>query len=512
MTASVLSGFERLLVVGMARSGNAAALAARRVLPHVEVIVCDREAEPEAAAEREALEAAGIRVRLGEEDHTLLDGCGLVVKSPGVPGGISLIQEAHQRGIPVWGEVEFAWRFLENPMVGVTGTNGKTTTTELIGHILRQVGWACRVVGNVGTPLSSLVGVTGDDDILVVELSSFQLEDSVELRPDVAVLLNLAEDHLDRHGSTAAYFAAKALIFLNQQPDDLAILNLDDADVRGMAVPGAASRLWFSRHGEGGHAGDERRPTLFLRSGDISYDAPAMISAAAGVRCKLAPGAKAGAEGGAGAPPEGVDIPTGGRAGRNGADGAEDFGKVATWSEVGLRGEHNLDNALAAAAVCLGLGLNAGNVAAGLISFPGVPHRLQRLGSVDGVTYVNDSKATNVDAAIKALTAYEQGVHLILGGSLKGCSFERLAKAAGDGVRQTILIGEAAREIETSFRQAGRRTVMAGDMEEAVRIASEAASPGDVVLLAPACASFDQYRDYVERGEHFTSLVKGMAK
>ncbi len=498
MTASVLAGIERLLIVGMARSGNAAALAARRVSPELEVIVCDRDAEPEAAAEREPLEAAGIGVRLGDEDHTLLDGCGLLVKSPGVPGDNSLIQEAHQRGIPVWGEVEFAWRFLENPFVGVTGTNGKTTTTELIGHVLRRAGCPCCVAGNVGTPLSSLVGVTGDDEILVVELSSFQLEDSIELRPDVAVLLNLAEDHLDRHGSADAYYAAKALIFLNQQPDDLAILNLDDRGVRGMAVPGAAGRLWFSRAEEG--AGDEgRQPMVFMRSGHICYDPQRLITAAAGVRCKIGPCMGRDAA----APPA---------AGRKDRGGAEDSGKVAAWSDIGLRGEHNMENALAAAAVCLGLGVAPRDVAAGLASFPGVPHRLEQVAVVDGVTYVNDSKATNVDAAIKALTAYERGVHLILGGSLKGCSFERLAEAAGSGVRQTILIGEAAGEIEASFSRAGRRTVLAGGMEEAVRIASEAAAPGDVVLLAPACASFDQYRDYIERGEHFTSLVKGVNK
>ena len=500
MKVPELAEVQRLLIVGMARSGIAAAQAARRVLPHIEVVIADRQAQPEAAGDTSSLEAAGIHLAMGREDHTLLDGCGLVIKSPGVPGDISLIEEAHHRGIPVWGEVEFAWRFLENPLIGVTGTNGKTTTTELIGHILSSSGCACRVVGNVGTPISSLVGRVGEDDILVAELSSFQIEDSILLRPDVAVLLNLAEDHLDRYPDIDSYFAAKMLMFANQQQEDLAVLNRDDPAIGEMAIPGAAGRVWYGRVARGDRFGPGAgRPRVYLSGGDIRYDQERLRAISAGVRSKLrsclAP-----------------ELP--GRC-RNGTAGGEDSKKVIAWSETALKGEHNLENSLAAAAVCLGIGLGAAKVAAGLRSFPGVPHRLQPAGTVAGVAYVNDSKATNVDAAIRALTAFDSGIHLILGGSLKGCSFERLARAATadrDKVKGVYLIGQAAAAIGESFRRTGGEVVMCGDLETAFRQASAAAVPGDVVLLAPACASFDQFRDYEERGELFLSLVDESSK
>jgi UDP-N-acetylmuramoylalanine--D-glutamate ligase len=495
-----LAQVQRILIVGMARSGTAAARAARLMLPQAQVVICDRQQQPPAAAEAGELTAAGIQVEMGREDHTLLDGCGLLVKSPGVPGDISLIEEAHQRGIPVWGEVEFAWRFLDNPLIGVTGTNGKTTTTELIGHILRKAGCACHVAGNVGAPISALVGKAAADEMIVAELSSFQIEDSILLRPEVAVLLNLAEDHLDRYRDAPAYYAAKMLVFSNQQPDDLAVLNADDALVRDRAVPGAGGRAWFSRSRparaaqEGGVA-----PVVYYRGGDICFDEARLIAVSAGVRSRLGGCTTAGRTG----------------QGRNGAGGGEDSQKVIAWAEASLMGEHNLENALAAVAVCLGIGLGPEEVAAGLGSFPGVPHRLQQAGMVGGVRYVNDSKATNVDAAIKALTAFGGGVHMILGGSLKGCSFEHLAQAAAgrEGkVRAVYLIGEAAGQMEESFRQAGGEVVMAGDLETAFREASAAAAPGEVVLLSPACASFDQFRDYEERGERFLSLVEELRR
>jgi UDP-N-acetylmuramoylalanine--D-glutamate ligase len=486
-----------ILVLGAARSGIAAAQAARRMLPDTEVSLADRDPQAVSAADRGMLADAGVRLELGRVDAALLDGCSLVVKSPGIPGEIPLIEEAHQRGIPVWGEVEFAWRFLENPLVGVTGTNGKTTTTELIGHILRNAGWPCRVAGNVGMPLSSLIGAAGDDEILVVELSSFQLEDSIELRPDVAVLLNLAEDHLDRHPDLKSYHAAKMMIFSNQQPDDLAVLNLDDPAITRLDVPGRAGRLWFSyRPDRDIPAGAERRPAIFSQGDEIHYDPPALIALSAGIRSKLVRSA-----------PQ-AGSPTG--KGRIEGGGGEDSSKVINWPDAALKGDHNRENASAAIAVCLSLGVSPEDAARGLMNFPGVPHRLQVVGSVNGVTYVNDSKATNVDAAIKALTAFSGGIYLILGGSLKGCSFDRLAEAAGSKVKQAIVIGEAAAAISESFQRAGREVTDAGDLEEALNVARAGAGPGDVVLLSPACASFDQFQDYVHRGEMFGSLVKEM--
>lgn len=481
-----LEGVRRLLVVGAARSGAAAALMARSVMPAAEVVICDRDREIAAADE---LAEAGVIVAAGRQDEALLEGTDLLVKSPGVPGERGLPAAARARGIPVWGEVELASRFLKNPVIGITGTNGKTTTTELIGHILRQAGVACRTAGNVGTPLSSLVGEVDAGEVLVVELSSFQLEDTVAFRADVAVLLNMTEDHLDRHLSAADYFAAKLNVFARQGRDDLAVLNAADETIASMNVPGTAPRLWFAAtpSAAGGTA------AVHSDAESLWYSPARVARLAAGLRRRLA---SCGFE----------------PAGRNGQDAGEDSeeapAKITGRQELTLKGEHNLDNCLAAAAVCLGLGLGAAEVAGGLASFAGVRHRLEMVAVIDGVTYVNDSKATNVDAAIKALTAFDRGIHLILGGSLKGCTFDPLAAAAAaDKVSEVLLIGEAAGELKASFDRLGRPVTMAGDLEEAVRLAGSRAQAGDVVLLAPACASYDQYRNFEQRGEHFASLV-----
>ena len=494
MTADDIDEQKRILIVGAARSGVAAARAARRVIPGAFVTVADRDPQPAGAAEAEALLQEGIAVELGSEDNTLLDGCNLVIKSPGVPSEISLLGEARQRGIPVIGEVEFAWRHLENLIVGVTGTNGKTTTTELIGHIINGSGRLCVVAGNVGTPLSSIVGKVHEEAVLVVELSSFQLEDAIDFRADVAVLLNLTEDHLDRHGDLEHYFSSKMMVFSNQGSDDVAILNHDDPNSHRV-VPGQAQQLWFGRERVAG--GEDHPPRVYTRDGAIYAELDAVSKAAAGLKLRVPWLAS-------GYPWE---------HGRKGPGGGEDSGEegcreIIDWSQANLKGDHNLENALAATAVCLSLGLGAEDVASGLAGFPGVAHRLQEVGIIGGVSYVNDSKATNVHSTIMALTAYESGIHLILGGSSKGCSFERLARAASaDRVKQLLLIGDSAPEIAASFERTGRDVQIAGHMEEALRRARESAQPGDVVLLSPACASFDQYQNYEERGEHFIRLV-----
>lgn len=489
---------QRVLIVGAARSGVAAARAARRVMPDARITLADRDRDALGAAKVASLAADGVQVELGREDNVLLDGCNLVIKSPGVPNGIDLLAEARQLGIAVIGEVEFAWRHLDNLVIGVTGTNGKTTTTELIGHILRDSGRKCRVAGNVGTPLSSLIGFADPDDVLVVELSSFQLEDTVDFRPDVAVLLNLTEDHLDRHPDIEDYYSAKTMIFANQGPDDLAILNRDDPNSR-RPLPGRAPRLWFGR--APGEGDDEPRAVVTVREGVIRADLGAVGEAAAGLKTRV-PWLMAGYpwQDGRKAPASGEDSNT---------DGCRD---VVEWARASLKGEHNLENALAATAVCLSLGLTVSEVAAGLAGFPGVAHRLQLVGILDGVIYINDSKATNVDSAIKALTAYDTGIYLILGGSSKGCSFDRLAAAAGERVKGVLAIGDSAPGIAASFKRAGRSVVMAGDLESAVIQASARAEPGDVVMLSPACASFDQYRNFEERGEHFIRIVQGLGQ
>jgi UDP-N-acetylmuramoylalanine--D-glutamate ligase len=309
----------------------------------------------------------------------------------------------------------------------VTGTNGKTTTSEWIGHIHREAGVPVRVVGNVGTAASSLTAEALDPQItLVCEASSFQLEDTLEFAPEAALLLNLAPDHLDRHPTYADYVAAKLRIFAHQAPEDIAVL------------------------------------------------------------------------------PEGLEVTIAGRA-RQIRYGSGPEAELA--DRIGLPGEHNRQNGLAAAAVCLARGLDAGAVAAGLASFPGVPHRLERVASVDGVAYVNDSKATNVSSALMALRAFPEGVHLIAGGTGKEQDFAPLAPLVRERCRAVYLIGAAAQEIGAALRDADVPLHAAGDLPAAVALAHESAQAGETVLLSPACASFDQYRDFEQRGDHFRSLV-----
>ena len=408
----------RPLVLGLARSGQAAALAlARR---GAEVLGVDRNPNLEVGRLREA----GVEVVLGADDAALLEGVDLVVKSPGIPSEAPLVAAAHERHLPVWSEVELGSRLLASPIVGVTGTNGKTTTSELLGAIFRAAGRPVAVAGNVGAPLTGLDGLAAESWV-VCELSSFQLEDTDTLRPRVGVLLNVEPDHLDRHGSFEAYRAAKLRMFENQGPEEDAVLPRGFGD-----IPGAARRTEFHR--------DDPLP-----------------------------------------------------------------------AEPLLRGPHNRENAAAATAAARAAGITDEAIARALTTFAGVPHRLELVARRAGVSYVNDSKATNVAAARRALESYaEEAVHVILGGSLKGESFEGLAAAIGPNVRCAYLIGEAAAALAAVLEGATVPYVHAGDLEAAVRAAASAARPGDVVLLSPACASFDQFRDFEERGERFRRLVE----
>ena len=395
------------LVVGLARSGIAAA---RMLRDHGEVIGTDSRS-PEVPGDLDA--------RLGVDGAELLEGVACVVKSPGVPNEAPVIARARERGLPVLGELELAWRLLPNPFVAVTGTNGKTTTTELLGAIWREADLPVALAGNVGTPLAALVGEVDESTTIVCEVSSFQAEDSEAFAPDTAVLLNVTEDHLDRHGTFEAYRDAKLRVFANQTPEQVAVVP------PGVEVPGSARRIEF---------------------GELPLPA----------------------------------------------------------EEIRLRGAHNLENAMAASAAAMAMGVPTEAVAAALRSFPGVPHRLEEVGSVGGVLYVNDSKATNVSSAVRGIEAFDGGVHVILGGSLKGGGFDGLRDAVASRCVAAYLIGEAAERLEQDL--AGTVPLhRSGDLATAVRDA--VAQPGEVVLLSPACASFDQFRDYEERGEAFRSLV-----
>jgi UDP-N-acetylmuramoylalanine--D-glutamate ligase len=403
----------RALVVGLARSGQAAALAlARR---DVEVVAADCAS----GLDTGSLAEAGVDVHLGTDAESLLDGVELVVKSPGVPGETPLVAAARRSAIPVWSEVELGYRlFGDNPVLAVTGTNGKTTTSELLGAMLDTT-----VAGNVGRALCDLDGELAADQWIVCEVSSFQLEDIVEFRPKVAVLVNLEPDHLDRHASLDEYRRAKLRVFENQSGSDSAIVP------RGFGqVPGEGSRVEFSA--------DDPLP-----------------------------------------------------------------------AEPRIPGAHNRENAAAASAAARAVGLDDHAIAAALETFPGVEHRLELVAEVNGVRYVNDSKATNTAAARRAVAAYDAPLLVILGGLGKGESYSELALLLKERAKRVYVIGAAADEIGIALELAGVDHQRVGDLERAVGAAAAVSRPGDVVLLAPACASYDQFRDFEERGEAFKRLV-----
>jgi UDP-N-acetylmuramoylalanine--D-glutamate ligase len=463
-----LENIRSLVVLGLSRSGRPAALLARRRLPGALILGLDEGAGLSADA-LAALVAAGITVNLGAE-AALPNGVDVLVKSPGVPDSSPVVREALRRGVVLWSEVELAARFLPNRIIGITGTNGKTTTTELTGAILRDAGLPVAVGGNIGNALAEMPDVLAPEATIVAELSSFQLEHIERFHAHVAVLLNLTEDHLDRHGSYRAYVDAKLRLFANQTSDDLALLNADDPgtvdELSSRRALGAGRRGWFS-----------------ARRGHL---APGLV---AGVRDD--------------------DMLWLERHGEHIA--------LCRSSELALKGVHNLQNSLAAAAAAAAAGAPTAAVAETLRTFEGVPHRLQVAGIVHGVTYINDSKATNVDATLKALTAYNGAVHLILGGHDKGASYDDLAAATEGLVKEVLLIGATAPQLAEAFAarraakgQAATAYVVCGSLEAAVAAAAKAATPGDVVLLSPACASWDQYRDYIARGEHFLQVVNEM--
>jgi UDP-N-acetylmuramoylalanine--D-glutamate ligase len=436
-------------VVGLARSGAAIAgvLAARGET----VLGVDSGAPDEAAG----LETAGVEVSLGVDGTRQLDRARTVVKSPGVPQDAPVVREARDRGIPVTGELELSWRLIPNAFCAVTGTNGKTTTTELIGHVHRTAGRPVAVAGNVGTPLASLVGAIDADATVVCEASSFQLEDTEYFGPECAVFVNLAPDHLDRHGSLESYLDAKLRIFANQGNDDAAVYNGDTPELRNRDLGGCARRIRFCPF-----EGESADPDCEVSMGD------GVIFAA--------------------------DEP------------------LIRADELQLLGGHNVENAMAAAAAALASGLPRDSVAEGLRTFGGVPHRLERVRELDGVLYVNDSKATNVASAVAGVTAFDGGVRLIAGGRPKKESLEPLAAALGGRAVAVYLIGEAAERMGAELANAGVQIVQSGTLERAVETAAADAKPGEVVLLSPAAASFDAFKDFEARGDRFRELVEGL--
>lgn len=471
--------WRRVLVYGLGLSGRAAA----RLLLERGVTVVGVDGRPREALDLDELTgiggSAGLDVRAGAEPEALPDGIDAVVVSPGVPLERPLLADARERGVPVLAEVELAFPLLDGPVVAVTGSNGKSTTTALAGAMLAEAGWDARVCGNIGAPLSSQVGCsqigssqvgsssagTGARVAYAVELSSFQLSTIDAFRPRAAALLNVAADHLDRHGTLEGYAAAKRRIFENQAAEDVAVLNADDPIVRDTAV--RARRRFFSR------AAEVEDGCFLLSSGD----GPRIVERDAST---------------------GTDL------------------ELFAAADVPLPGAHNLANAMAAALLARALGTEPEALRRALTAFRGLPHRMERVAEHAGVTWYDDSKGTNPAATLGCLEGFGDGtVHLILGGRNKGNDFAELAAAAGRKCRRVYLIGEAAGEIEEAFlRGEGRPGEQAppisrcGTLERVVPEAAERARPGEAVLLSPACASFDQFRDFNQRGDAFRRLVR----
>lgn len=445
---------KRVLVVGLARSGRAAADLLRR--RGAMVTVSDSRPPWSFAQEIPELLAAKIGLEFGQNGIETALAQDLIVVSPGVPWDLPSLAAARGRGIPVVAEVEAGSWFLRGDLVGVTGSNGKTTTTSLIGRMLAASGIHTLVAGNIGVPLTSTVDQATDESAVVVELSSFQLEGTDSLHPRVSVILNITPNHLDRHPSFEAYVEAKARILRNQSPDDYAVLNADDPAVLALADGVRAQKVFFSRT-------QDLPEGLLVSEGKVVYRVAHLER--------------------------------------------ELFSPL----DVRLRGLFNLENVLAASAAACALGADFDVLGKAVREFRGVEHRLEPVGEVLGVEFYNDSKATSVDATAKALGAFDRGVHLILGGKDKGAPYAPLVPLLKGRVREILLIGEAAGRIAAEL--AGTvELVHAGDLEAAARLAFQHARAGDVILLSPACSSYDQFQDFEQRGRAFKAIVEALAR
>lgn len=443
---------KRVLVVGLGRSGVASALFLKA--HGARVTVSDTKTGDELHSEIPVLLDHGITVETGGHGERTFRGQDLIVVSPGIPLDAPALVQARALGGSVIGEIELAARFLRGPIVAITGSNGKTTTTTLTGEIVTAGGFPALVGGNIGTPAIALAERATPESVIVLEVSSFQLETIHSFRPKVAVILNVTPDHLDRHRTFEAYVEAKARILENQQSADLAVLNADDPTCVAMAARTKAQVFWFSRQ-------KEVQQGAWVLDGNILF--------------------------------------------RDGAQQRE----IMLVSEISLKGAHNLENVLAA--VCAGalMGCAPGKIRQAVREFKAVEHRLEYVATIRGVDYYNDSKATNVDATIKALESFPANIHLIVGGKDKGSDYTLLNDLLRQRVKRVYTIGAAAAKIESQIK--GVEVVHADTLENALRKANAVAEPGDVVLLAPACASFDQFKNYEQRGQVFKQIVRTLS-
>jgi UDP-N-acetylmuramoylalanine--D-glutamate ligase len=428
----------KVLVVGMAKSG----VAALRLL-------LTKGASVRAVDEKPMGEVLGITVEPQiQESFRDVD---LVVLSPGVPADLAVLQQVRARGVPIVGELEIAAPYLQGPRIGITGTNGKTTTTALAGHILRECSIACQVGGNIGTPPTAMIQTSRPEQWNVLELSSFQLETIQDFRTDIAACLNVTQNHLDRHHTFENYVNAKARLFETQRAEDLAVLNADDPVTVAFAARTPAKTVWFS--------GTHPVAGAWIDKEDILLDGERLL-----------------------------DVRT-----------------------LKLRGRHNYENVMAAALIARGTGAQLSEIARAAATFAPVEHRLELVLDIDGVAYYNDSKATSVDAALKAMDAFPGGLWIILGGKDKDSDYTVLREPLRAKARAALLIGSAAKKIASQIGDA-TEVLQCGTLAAAVQQAHRVACPGETVLLAPACASFDQFENFEQRGRVFKELVRALAE
>jgi len=433
----------RVLVVGLEKSG----LASMELLAREGAVVWATDLKPLADKPEAAETVARLGVEFALQAPAVFAWPDLIVVSPGVPADLEPLEAARRRGVAVIGEIELAAPFLQGPVVGITGANGKTTVTAMTGHILRECGIPVQVGGNIGTPVTGMVAASRPEQWNVLELSSFQLETTAHFRAHIAVALNVTPDHLDRHHTFENYAAAKGRLFVTQEPGDFAVLNAEDPVCVGYAALTPGRAVWFS-------SARRVEPGAWLADGQVWYDGERLIPAA----------------------------------------------------EIPIRGRHNIENTMAAAAAARLAGADLAAIGRAIRTFRAVEHRLEFVRRVSGVDFYNDSKATNVDATLKALDAFTGGLWVILGGKDKGSDYTVLREPLAAKARAVLLIGAAAAKIRAQLGSAVP-LVDTGTLEEAVRYAYAEASPGDTVLLAPACASFDQFRSYEHRGRVFKELA-----
>ncbi len=450
----------KIIVVGLGKTGMALARFLNK--RGAAVVVTDAATEEDLGPQVQELRQMDIALEAGQHRAQTFQQADLIVLSPGVPHTIAPVVQARENGTVVMGEVELASRFIQDPIVAVTGTNGKTTTTELVGNMLTNSGLKVFVGGNIGNPLIGYVDEGGRADVVVAEISSFQLDTIDRFRAQIAVLLNITADHLDRYPNFEAYAASKMRIFENQQSGDIAVLNSSDPLVRSLTAGLANKKLLYPQARE---------------------DEDGAVINGSRIRFQI-----------------------------------KDFGRLAAlaqdqWaldlSRIKLRGRHNLENACAAGLAAMAAGARPEAIQAAMDQYRGGAHRLEYIATVDDVEFFNDSKATNVDAVIRAVDCFRQPLVLIMGGLDKGIDFRPLRDFIQDRIKSLIVMGQAAGLIRSALGDL-KPTVAAASMEEAVTKACQEASPGDVVLLSPGCASFDMYDNYAQRGDHFRRIVTNL--